>query len=88
MDFRYTDPDRGFQRSSVKGVLGRLVGLKNEQHATALEVAAGGKLWQVLAASGHALLPIPSACIVPGSPTMQADAHAQAVALHGLLSLF
>ena len=48
MDFRYRDPDRGFQRASVKGVLGRLVELKDAQHATALEVAAGGKLYQVL----------------------------------------
>ena len=47
MDFRYTDPAKGFQRASVKGVLGRLVALKDEQHATALEVAAGGKLFQV-----------------------------------------
>ena len=47
MDFRYADPCKGFQRASVKGVLGRLVALKNEQHATALEVAAGGKLFQV-----------------------------------------
>ena len=49
MDFRYTDPDRGFKRASVKGVLGRLVELKDSQHATALEVAAGGKLYQVSA---------------------------------------
>lgn len=47
MDFRYADPDKGFKRASVKGVLGRLVELKDSQHATALEVAAGGKLYQV-----------------------------------------
>ena len=48
MDFRYKDPERGFDRSSVKGVVARLVRVKDAAAATALEVAAGGKLHQVV----------------------------------------
>ena len=48
LDFKYTDPERGFDRGSVKGVLARLVAVKDPAAATALEVAAGGKLFQVV----------------------------------------
>ncbi|KAK9805921.1 hypothetical protein WJX73_005152 [Symbiochloris irregularis] len=48
LDFRYTDPDRNFDRKSVRGTLARLFTIKDDSAATALEVAAGGKLWQVV----------------------------------------
>ena len=48
MDFQYRDPERGFDRSSVKGVVAKLVRVKDPADATALEVAAGGKLYQVV----------------------------------------
>ena len=48
MDFQYRDPERGFDRSSVKGVVAKLVRVKDPANATALEVAAGGKLYQVV----------------------------------------
>lgn len=48
LDFRYADPERGFDRSSVKGVLARLLSVKDPAASTALEVAAGGKLFQVV----------------------------------------
>ena len=48
MDFRFQDPDRGFDRSAVKGVVATLVQLKDGASTTALEVAAGGKLYQVV----------------------------------------
>ncbi len=57
--FEYADPVRGFDRSKVKGVVARLVTVKNDKYATALEVAAGGKLYQVVvdeAIVGKALL--------------------------------
>lgn len=57
--FQYSDPVRGFDRSKVKGLVARLVTVKNSQHATALEVVAGGKLYQVVvdeAITGKALL--------------------------------
>lgn len=47
MDFQYRDPDRGFDRAAVKGVVARLVRVKDPATTTALEVAAGGKLYQV-----------------------------------------
>lgn len=47
MDFQYKDPDRGFDRASVKGVVAKLVRVKDPATTTALEVAAGGKLYQV-----------------------------------------
>ncbi|GKY98410.1 hypothetical protein MPSEU_000798500 [Mayamaea pseudoterrestris] len=48
LSFQYTDPVRGFDRSKVKGVVAKLVKMKDTAHATALEVAAGGKLFQVV----------------------------------------
>lgn len=57
--FNYTDPVRGFDRSKVKGLVARLINVKNPDHATALEVVAGGKLFQVVvdeAITGKALL--------------------------------
>ena len=57
--FEYSDPVRGFDRSKVKGLVARLVTVKNSRHATALEVVAGGKLYQVVvdeAITGKALL--------------------------------
>ncbi|KAG2527360.1 hypothetical protein JM16_003481 [Phytophthora kernoviae] len=48
LDFRYTDPYRNFQRDNVKGVLANLLETKNEWSALALEIAAGGKLYQIV----------------------------------------
>lgn len=57
--FQYTDPVRGFDRSKVKGLVAKLVQVKETKYATALEVVAGGKLFQVVvdeAITGKALL--------------------------------
>lgn len=57
--FDYTDPVRGFDRSRVKGVVAKLVNVPRKENATALEVVAGGKLFQVVvdeAITGKALL--------------------------------
>lgn len=57
--FNYSDPVRGFDRSKVKGLVARLVEVKRPEHATALEVVAGAKLYQVVvdeAITGKALL--------------------------------
>ena len=48
VDFQYRDPERNFDRSRVKGVVARLVRVADPAAATALEVAAGGKLYQVV----------------------------------------
>ncbi|KAL4152597.1 hypothetical protein PRNP1_009525 [Phytophthora ramorum] len=48
LDFKYTDPYRNFQRDSVKGVLANLLETKEEWSALALEIAAGGKLYQIV----------------------------------------
>jgi structural maintenance of chromosome 2 len=48
LSFDYKDPEKGFDRSKVKGLVARLVKIKNSLNATALEVAAGGKLFQVV----------------------------------------
>lgn len=48
LDFRFRDPEAHFDRSRVKGVVARLVSIKDKASATALEVAAGGKLFQVV----------------------------------------
>ncbi len=57
--FSYSDPVRGFDRSKVKGLVARLIDVKLPKHSTALEVVAGGKLYQVVvdeAITGKALL--------------------------------
>ena len=59
LSFNYSDPVRGFDRSKVKGLVARLVDVKLPKHSTALEVVAGGKLYQVVvdeAVTGKALL--------------------------------
>jgi len=47
VNFQYRDPERGFDRGKVKGVVAKLVHLQDPATTTALEVAAGGKLYQV-----------------------------------------
>ncbi|KAL7546813.1 hypothetical protein ACHAWF_010148 [Thalassiosira exigua] len=57
--FNYHDPVRGFDRSKVKGLVAKLIDVKLPKHSTALEVVAGGKLYQVVvdeAVTGKALL--------------------------------
>jgi structural maintenance of chromosome 2 len=46
--FEYKTPFKGFDSSKVKGLVARLVAVNNPKHATALEVVAGGKLYQVV----------------------------------------
>ncbi|PAN27004.1 hypothetical protein PAHAL_5G052900 [Panicum hallii] len=46
--FTYRDPERNFDRSKVKGVVARLIRIKDSSAATALEVAAGGRLFNVV----------------------------------------
>merc|ERR1711957_838145 len=57
--FNFSDPVRGFDRSKVKGVVAKLIVVNNKLNSTALEVVAGGKLFQVIvdeAVTGKALL--------------------------------
>ncbi|GMI37260.1 hypothetical protein TeGR_g1309, partial [Tetraparma gracilis] len=57
LSFNYSDPSRGFDRS--KGLVAKLVQVASRKDATALEVVAGGKLYQVIvdeAATGKAIL--------------------------------
>ncbi len=57
--FQYSDPVRGFDRSKVKGMVAKLIQVNNPKHSTALEVVAGGKLFQIVvdeAITGKALL--------------------------------
>lgn len=57
--FRYADPVRGFDRSKVKGMVANLIKVNKAVHSTALEVVAGGKLYQVVvdeAVTGKAIL--------------------------------
>jgi len=57
VDFAYRDPERGFDRGRVKGVVARLVRVKDASAATALEVAAGGKLYQARPRAARAARP-------------------------------
>ena len=46
--FKFQDPVRGFDRSKVKGLVAKLVKVQDEKNATALEVVAGARLYQVI----------------------------------------
>lgn len=46
--FEFRDPERGFDRSRVKGLVARLVRVQDPKACTALEIAAGAKLYQVV----------------------------------------
>ncbi|KAG6919710.1 hypothetical protein DXG01_002656 [Tephrocybe rancida] len=50
LDFEYSDPYPNFDRRKVKGQAATLISLAAENHnkSTALEIAAGGKLFQVV----------------------------------------
>lgn len=48
IDFQYQAPEKGFDHSRVKGVVAKLVHIKDPQTTTALEVTAAGKLYQVV----------------------------------------
>jgi len=59
LTFEFSDPVRGFDRNKVKGIVAKLINVNKPEHATALEVVAGGKLYQVVvdeAVTGKALL--------------------------------
>lgn len=46
--FEYRNPDPGFRKESVKGLLCKLITLKDKSAAYALDVAAGGKVRYIL----------------------------------------
>ena len=50
LDFNYSDPTANFDRSKVKGLVANLITLNQEDYnkATALEIAAGGRLYNVV----------------------------------------
>ena len=50
LDFEYEKPSPHFDTRKVKGVAAQLIGLEKENYAksTALEIAAGGKLFNVV----------------------------------------
>ncbi|KAL1564442.1 Structural maintenance of chromosomes protein 2-2 [Salvia divinorum] len=48
VEFNYRDPENNFDRSRVKGVVAKLIKVKDNSAVVALEVAAGGKLFNVV----------------------------------------
>ena len=48
--FEYSEPYGGFDHSKVKGIVADLITLKDAQCSTAIEVAAGGRLFNVVVA--------------------------------------
>eukprot|EP00937_MAST-01D_sp_MAST-1D-sp2_P000195 g195.t1 len=53
LEFQFSDPVRGFDRRKVKGAVAKLVQPKDPSACTALEVAAGGSLYQVVVDSAE-----------------------------------
>ncbi|GLT39812.1 hypothetical protein SLA2020_139820 [Shorea laevis] len=48
VQFNYRDPVKNFDKSKVKGVVAKLIKVKDSSTMTALEVTAGGKLFNVV----------------------------------------
>ncbi|XP_067679791.1 structural maintenance of chromosomes protein 2-like [Haliotis asinina] len=48
LNFQYTDPEKNFNRQKVHGLVCKLVKVKEVRTATALEVAAGSRLYNVV----------------------------------------
>ncbi|KAL3534114.1 hypothetical protein ACH5RR_002575 [Cinchona calisaya] len=48
VDFTYNDPVKNFDRARVKGVVAKLIKVKDTTAVTALEVTAGGKLFNIV----------------------------------------
>ncbi|KAJ9547299.1 hypothetical protein OSB04_019842 [Centaurea solstitialis] len=48
IEFTYRDPVKNFDRAKVKGVVAKLIRVKDSSTMTALEVCAGGKLYNVV----------------------------------------
>ncbi|XP_071732712.1 structural maintenance of chromosomes protein 2-1-like [Rutidosis leptorrhynchoides] len=48
IEFSYRDPVKNFDRSKVKGVVAKLIKVKDSSTMTALEVCAGGKLYNIV----------------------------------------
>eukprot|EP00898_Chlorokybus_atmophyticus_P005912 jgi/Chlat1/6321/Chrsp44S05888 len=48
LNFSYADPEQGFDRHRVKGLVARLMRVKDRAASTAIEVTAGGKLYNVV----------------------------------------
>ncbi|KVH91364.1 RecF/RecN/SMC [Cynara cardunculus var. scolymus] len=48
IQFTYRDPVKNFDRAKVKGVVAKLIKVKDSSTMTALEVCAGGKLYNVV----------------------------------------
>ncbi|CAL8332184.1 unnamed protein product [Lota lota] len=46
--FDYKDPERGWDRSKVRGLLANLITVKDVAYATGLEVVAGGRLYNIV----------------------------------------
>lgn len=47
-DFRYSDPRPNFDRRKVHGLVAKLISVKDPKMTTAIEVTAGGRLYQVV----------------------------------------
>ena len=68
LDFSFKSPRPNFDRSAVKGVLARLVRVKERKHALALEIAAGARMHNIVVTTnivGARSLCTPSACSRP-----------------------
>ena len=48
LQFRYTDPEANFDHSRVKGLVAELIEVRDGKYSQAIEVTAGGKLYQVV----------------------------------------
>uniref|UniRef100_A0A0V0G6N5 Structural maintenance of chromosomes protein n=1 Tax=Triatoma dimidiata TaxID=72491 RepID=A0A0V0G6N5_TRIDM len=53
LQFQYKDPEPNFDHSKVRGLLCKLLKVKDQRFARALETAAGGKLFNVVTENEH-----------------------------------
>lgn len=48
LNFQYTDPEKNFDRSKVRGVAAKLFSVKDQEFCQGLTIAAGGKLYNIV----------------------------------------
>ena len=82
LHFRYTAPDKQFQRASVKGVVCNLFHVEDVVYATALEVTAGGRLYNVVVDTEATAKKVPAPAPPAPAPAPPAPAPAPPYIMH------
>ena len=56
LNFQYSDPERNFDRSKVKGIAAKLIKVKDPKYNVAIDTAGGGKVCHMPSKIGQIVL--------------------------------